>query len=265
MRPSVVFLCRQKSQHGLMMLRALCQNGYVPDMVLMEVPLSVSVRQEGIKDKLSRLFYAEGWSGVIREILRKLKSPWNPFLDERCLADDDIELFVRTIPVKVLTVHDHNAPESQNILAKLNPDLLILGGTRIIRKNILDIPHIGTLNIHPGHLPDFRGVDVIPWAILKGRQPYITVHFVDIGVDTGDIIMRRPLPLEDRDTLDYLEIKAMRIGAEMLIETLDQISQGREERIPQLPTAGVQYFRMSYQNRKRVRKQLFRMVRSGAC
>jgi len=70
------------------------------------------------------------------------------------------------------------------------PDLLLLGKPGIVRKQILDIPRVGTLNCHPGKLPCYRGNDVIYWTCLHKDFHHLgySIHLVDEGVDTGPVI-----------------------------------------------------------------------------
>ena len=74
---------------------------------------------------------------------------------------------------------------------RLAPDIAIAAGTGILRAPILALPRLGTLNAHMGSLPFYRGMNVAEWAQLNGDSVGCAVHYVDTGVDTGDILCVR--------------------------------------------------------------------------
>src|SRR5262249_55675223 len=101
-----------------------------------------------------------------------------------------------------LCVQELNGKVCRETLQSWQVDLLILAGAPILRAPILAIPRLGTLNAHHGALPRFRGMNVIEWAVLEGFAPALSVHFVDPGVDTGDIIVTEPVSLYPGDSLE---------------------------------------------------------------
>ena len=72
-------------------------------------------------------------------------------------------------------------------------DLGIQGGTGILKKEVFDQFSIGILNFHPGDLPLYRGCSAPEWQIIENKPVYSTCHFIDHGVDTGDILMKKLL------------------------------------------------------------------------
>ena len=92
--------------------------------------------------------------------------------------------------VPVFYTHGTNTDATKKLLRDLSPDIVILGQTGIVSKDILGIPRIGLLNAHPGILPDYRGIDCPQWAIFNGEPEKLgcSLHWVDTGVDTGNII-----------------------------------------------------------------------------
>ena len=87
-----------------------------------------------------------------------------------------------------------------SILVRARPDLLVLAGTGIVPSTLLEIPTMATLNAHPGLLPWVRGVCPLEHALLRGIPLGVTVHAVDMGIDTGPIIRRVLLPVGDGET-----------------------------------------------------------------
>ena len=101
-------------------------------------------------------------------------------------------------------VPHHNKRECRELMEELEPDLGVLGGTRIIRKSILEIPKDGMLNSHPGLLPDVRGSASPAWSVYYDIPIGSTCHFIDPNIDTGDIVGRREIPVHRGDTYEKL-------------------------------------------------------------
>lgn len=112
------------------------------------------------------------------------------------------------------------------MLRALAPDLVVIGTSSILRPHVIAIPR-GVLNAHPGLLPAYRGVDVIPWAIHNGDPVGITIHFVDPGVDTGDIVVRQTIDVRPTDTLSSLKKRAGQAAAESMADTVRRLMTGR--------------------------------------
>jgi folate-dependent phosphoribosylglycinamide formyltransferase PurN len=141
-------------------------------------------------------------------------------------------------------VRDINSEECRTALQTLEVDLLILAGAPIVRAHILQVPRLGTLNAHQGALPRFRGMNVIEWAILEGYPPTISIHFVDPGVDTGDIITTESVPLLPGDTLSDVRRRASIQQIDMLAHTVWRALNGPLPRCSQRSEEGRQYFVM---------------------
>ncbi|MCX9076232.1 MAG: formyl transferase [Candidatus Methanoperedens sp.] len=150
-----------------------------------------------------------------------------------------------------------NGIECEKKLHNIKPDIIILGGSRIIKENIINIPKIGILNAHPGLLPKYRGVDIIPWAIHNGDDIGVTVHFIDKEVDTGDIIVQKIIEIEKYDTIKTLKSKAELLAAQLMVQVVLEIEKnGNVNRIPQLKSNGRQYYAMSTEILKNTEKIL---------
>jgi len=101
-------------------------------------------------------------------------------------------------------VPNHNKRQCRELLEELKPDLGVLGGSRIIRKRILEIPPDGVLNSHPGLLPEVRGSASPAWSVYYDIPIGATCHFIDANIDTGDIVLRREIPVHRGDTYEKL-------------------------------------------------------------
>lgn len=111
--------------------------------------------------------------------------------------------------------------QSQALLDGFAPDYVISGGAGIIRQDMLDLPRIGFLNIHPGLLPEYRGVDPVLWALSEGGMLGATLHLMSAGIDEGPLLIRRILAEEPlRRTPLGWRLACMRHGAKLLTEFL---------------------------------------------
>ena len=122
-----------------------------------------------------------------------------------------------------------------NELKKFSPDLICVAAYgKILPKNILDFPPHGSINVHASLLPKYRGAAPINWAIIRGEKiTGITTMKMDEGMDTGDILLKKEVPIDDEDTGETLSEKLSEIGAKLLIETIRLLKEGKLSPIPQ--------------------------------
>ena len=132
-------------------------------------------------------------------------------------------------PVKIKT------PEAVEILKGYGADLFVVAAFgQILSKEILDMPKYGCVNIHASLLPKYRGAAPIQWAILDGeKETGVTIMQMNEGLDTGDMLTKVIVPIEDTDTGESLFDKLAEAGAKLLIETIPQIEAGTVTPQPQ--------------------------------
>ncbi len=132
-------------------------------------------------------------------------------------------------PVKVRT------PDFLEQLSALKPDLIVTAAYgRILTKAVLDLPRLGCINVHGSLLPKYRGAAPIQWAIINGDSVTgITTMYMDEGMDTGDILIQRELPITPDMNADELYEKLMELGAQTLLETMHALEAGSLKRTPQ--------------------------------
>jgi methionyl-tRNA formyltransferase len=165
---------------------------------------------------------------------------------------------------QLLLVPDVNGDACQRLLSELNVDLIVLGGAPIMKAPVLRIPKIGTLNAHQGALPRYRGMNVIEWALLERRPPTVTVHFVDPGVDTGDIIRVEPIPIERGDDLQAVKRRSSALQSQLLAETVVLAQRGPLPRQTQAMSDGKQFYVMHPSLRVVAEKHLQDYIRDRA-
>lgn len=126
-------------------------------------------------------------------------------------------------------------------LRALAPDLCVTAAFgQILSQEVLDIPRMGTVNVHASLLPRHRGAAPVQWAILEGdRQTGVTTMLTDRGIDTGDMLLKAACPITAQDTAGALTEKLSRMGARLLIETIQKLESGncpREKQVEALAT-----------------------------
>jgi len=128
-----------------------------------------------------------------------------------------------------------NNEEFRRQLTAIKPEaIIVVGYGRIIPQWMIDLPRFGNLNLHASLLPKYRGAAPIQWAIANGETVTgVTTMRIDAGLDTGDILMQRELPILPDDTAETLGPKLASIGAELMIETLRGLERGEVHAVPQ--------------------------------
>jgi methionyl-tRNA formyltransferase len=126
-------------------------------------------------------------------------------------------------------------PELRNRLEILKPDaIVVVAYGRIIPKWMLDLPRFGNINVHGSLLPKYRGAAPVQWSVANGEtETGVTTMWLDEGLDTGDVLLEQKIPIGTDTTSPQLFPQLSRIGAELLIETLEGLETGRVTRKPQ--------------------------------
>ena len=132
-------------------------------------------------------------------------------------------------PVKV------RDPEFIETIRDLNPEVIIVAAFgQIIPKELLDLPPYGCINVHGSILPKYRGAAPIQAAIMEGEEETgITIICMDIGIDTGDMILKGKIQISEDETGGSLHDKLALLGGELLVKALELLKDGTAQRIPQ--------------------------------
>lgn len=126
-------------------------------------------------------------------------------------------------------VAPHNSEECISLLTENKIDLGIIAGARILKENVIEAVNKGILNLHPGWIPDVRGLDAVKWAVYNQLPLGVTAHYIDKRVDAGKILDRRGVNVDNDDTFFDISQKIDNLEIELMISTLKKIFLGREE------------------------------------
>lgn len=115
-----------------------------------------------------------------------------------------------------------------NKIKELNPDIIcVVAYGKILPKEILDIPKYGCINVHASLLPKYRGAAPIQWAVINGdKTTGVTTMYMDVGMDTGDMILKEEVDIGEDETTGELWNRLADIGGDLLVKTLKQIENG---------------------------------------
>ena len=161
-KPKFAFLLLKEHPYGREMLKQILSEGFIPDLIIEE--------DSEVGDEEREKF------------LHRIQGHQLPLSIKEQANEEGID---------VVSVPIHNSAEVMPHLEGMDLDLIVFGGTRIIRGEILDYPSDGVINSHPGLLPDCRGSASPARSVFHDIPIGSSTHFCDNGIDTGDLLMRR--------------------------------------------------------------------------
>ena len=119
-------------------------------------------------------------------------------------------------------------------LKSLKADVQVVVAFRMLPEIVWNMPPLGTINLHASLLPQYRGAAPINWAIIKGeKHTGVTTFKLKHEIDTGNILLQKKIDLDENETAGSLHDKMMHIGADLLLQTIHQLSEGKFEEIDQ--------------------------------
>jgi len=178
---------------------------------------------------------------VLRRILLDIR-PLALLIPEKTIASHAgklIDLCSYLPADNILIGQEFRQPTGVKLLKQLNLDFIIaVHFPYIIPSEVLFIPTQGVLNLHPAFLPYNRGWHTPSWAILENTPIGATLHFIDKGIDTGDIVHQKQISISPGDTAHSLYQRLKKLGLEVFEEAWPQILSGTYTRKPQSSTSG---------------------------
>ena len=163
------------------------------------------------------------------QVVAVITQPDRPKGRGKKLTPPPVKVLARSASIPVLQPTKIKTTEFADELRSYNPDLIIVAAYgRILPASILDLPPLGCINIHGSLLPRHRGAAPIQWAILAGdKEAGVTIMQMDVGMDTGDILLPASVPIEKDETAGSLFTKLSKLGGTTLLTALDLLRQDK--------------------------------------
>ena len=172
---------------------------------------------------------------------------------------NDRELDYR-FETEIMRTSDINSDETAHFIASKDPDVIAVCGSKVLKPKIFKQARKGTVNIHCGITPDYRSANPVEWALFNRDfdRVGVTIHFVNEGVDTGDVIYQKNIGVQRGDTVSSIYARDIREGAGLMIKAIEDIAEGKVKATSQPANAGKHYmsFEYGYIQNRRVNKIL---------
>ena len=169
------------------------------------------------------------------DVAAVITQPDQPSGRGKKLVSPPIVSLARELGIPALQFERVRRKESLDALRGLGADIFVTAAYgQILSQKVLDIPRLGTVNVHASLLPKYRGAAPAQWAIINGEtMTGVTTMLTDIGIDTGDILLQKEEPIHESDTSGTLLARLSVVGAALLLETLEGIERGTIARVKQ--------------------------------
>jgi len=143
------------------------------------------------------------------------------------MQSSPVKLYAQEKGIGILQPEKLKNPDFISELASLTPDIAIVVAFRMLPESVWSIPKLGTFNLHASLLPQYRGAAPINWVIINGeKKTGVTTFLIDHQIDTGNIIYREEVEIGVGDTAGDLHDKLMVVGAELVLKTVKDLSEG---------------------------------------
>lgn len=216
-RLTVLILCGRSPRH-LYVANRLCQAA---------VPLAI-VQETGREWTLRKLSRAVRPANLWHRVSRRLRDRKHDRAGEeaRFFFGDEAPRLTR--PELVVEVPHINHPKVSALADRLKPDIIAVFGTGLIRRPLLAAGRLGIINLHGGLSPGYRGSDCTFWALYNGELDQVgcTLHWIDPGIDTGNVIVHIRPELGEGDDEPTLFWRGVRDGAEIYAQCLERLERG---------------------------------------
>jgi len=241
--PKVALLAAEWSPKVEQFVEAWKAWGFKPDVVVV-----TRARGASRRDRLREHLRDFGVGSVVRRVVGL--GSREPRRDARqgtiATSGASVPDYCRRNGLQCVELDTLDAPADVERLRQLGADLFVYAGAGIMRTATLALPRFGTLNAHMGLLPPMRGMNVAEWSVVTGAPVGCTVHLIDSGIDTGDILVFRAVDVGGAASIDALRQRVDRAQIELLGEVVRWVRTTGElpPRRAQRADEGRQYFAM---------------------
>lgn len=162
------------------------------------------------------------------EVLGVFTQPDKPVGRKQIMTPPDVKVCALKHGLTVYQPTSMRDGTAMEIIRKLAPEVMVVAAYgKILPKEMLDYPRYGCINVHGSLLPKYRGAAPIQWSVINGDQETgVTVMQMGEGVDTGDILLKKAIPIGLDDTAESMFDKLSALGGEAIVEALDKLDRG---------------------------------------
>jgi methionyl-tRNA formyltransferase len=209
------------------------------------------LRPRGFLETLRRSLRYDGYGATVLKTVRKLvRRKGNDDLLQAIESRDELEKIASVHHIPFHLVDNYHTDQSIELMRSSRPDLGVIYGTNIIKEPVFKIPRLGSINLHQGLAPYYRGGPPVFWELYNDESELgLTVHFVEAKVDSGAIILQERVPLRydiryGRDYESFISEFGQGLrqrSAEIVVEAVRQIAAGIARPQPQDTNLGKRY------------------------
>ena len=154
--------------------------------------------------------------------------PDKPVGRKQIMTPPDVKVCAQKLGIPVCQPSSMKTDEAYDMLKSYEPEVIVVAAYgQILPKRVLDLPKFGCVNIHGSLLPKYRGAAPIQQAVLNGDAVTgVTTMLMDVGLDTGDILLKKETPIGENETSAELFDRLSLLGGELIIETLEKLENG---------------------------------------
>lgn len=169
------------------------------------------------------------------EIAAVITQPDKPKGRGYTLTPPPVKIVANELSIPVYQPTTLRSDEFSQLLSKINPDIcVVVAYGKILPENVLKYPKYGCINVHGSLLPEYRGAAPMQRAIIDGKTVTgITTMYMDVGLDTGDMLLTEEIEITDGDNFETIHDKLGECGAALIVRTVNDIEKGLAVRIPQ--------------------------------
>ena len=162
------------------------------------------------------------------DVVSVVTRPDKPVGRGKKLTAPPVKVLAQELRIPVFQPLRINTPETVQAIQQLNPDVLVVVAFgAILKRSLLELAPRGAVNVHASLLPAYRGVAPAPWSLIHGeRITGVSTMFMDDGVDTGPILRQLPMEVSPHETAGELLERMSQNGANLLVETLQELEAG---------------------------------------
>ena len=194
--------------------------------------------KQGVIRTIRKAKAAHGWRFVFRRAADFAWARYQTLLPRKSKRSQNIYSLseaAHLLELRSFACDNINSAKSVEEIRSHHPDLLVVAAfNQILKRQVIGIPRHGAINVHPSALPRYRGPNPFFWVIHnRERMTGVTVHYIDEGIDSGDIILQKEVRISPGETEASLRDKAIPVAASALLQAVKSIEAGTVRSVPQ--------------------------------